>query len=628
MATRRSARSSIAARLALAAPLAVLPWLAGCGTDALLAQTEALGRAQQAYAGCPATVQGIGDVGAGWVGLRTDGSIWRGSPAMKDPTLSGVVSLGDVDGEAMTFCAVRGDHTLWCWGRNHHGQVGDGTMTDQPVPIEVTPLGSEVHQASTSNDFSCAALDDGTAWCWGGNEYGQLGNGTTDLSLVPVRLVGLGEDVAAISAGYVHACALKNDDSLWCWGDNTYGEIGNGSFASPQLEPVQVMTDVLRFSAGGFFTCAIDSSHRLWCWGANADGHLGIGTYQAQNTPQQVATLGTTAAQVDASVRSGCAIDTFGGLWCWGYQGNGRLGDGVDADTNRNLPARVSGPLGTSGAATLYLTEGAGCAITLGSELWCWGGGGFLDGTGASTVPLAIDFCSLPELNDVQPRQGSTLGGTVVTLTGANFDPDATVSFDDEPAAAVEVLDATSIEATTPEYWQAVVDVVVTNPGDRQAMLPQVFSFVAPPRLYTVDPAWGPEAGGTICTLNGGYFQDGAVVSFGGAEAVDVVVVDDETIELLTPAHATGAVDVEVTNPDAQSASLPAGFTYGGTGGTGTGTATGTATGTDGPGAEATGELHANPCICRAAGRGSQGELALLLGAGLWGLMRWRRRAT
>ncbi len=525
---------------------------------------EPLGQVQQAFPNCVAAVEGLGIVAAGWIGLRTDGTLWRGSPGMKEPGFDSVSSLGDVDGEATTFCAVRNDDSLWCWGKNDHGQVGNGNTLPQDWPVQVTALGNTVAQAATSNDFACALKLDGSLWCWGANDFGQLGDGLTQDSLIPVHVATLGNDVAAISAGFVHACALKTDDTVWCWGNNSYGEIGIGSFVTPQPTPQQILVvpTAKKVSAGGFFTCAIDSSDKLFCWGDNGDGHLGIGNYDNQHTPIEVTTLGTGVIEVDTSVRAACAIKTGGAVWCWGWQEHGRLGNGSTAAAGQPLPVTVSGPLGSGGAARVHLAEGAGCAVTPASELYCWGAGGFLDGTGATAVPAAIDFCTLPTLDNINPTNGSTLGGTTVTLTGTQFDSSATVTFGSKSATQVNLINATTLEAVTADYWVDVVDVTVTVQGNRNAMLPDAFTYSAPPGLYGVDPASGPLAGGTFCTLTGSNFQTGATVSFDGVAATNVSVTAIDTITLNTPAHAAGLVDVVVQNPDTQTDTLTNGFNY------------------------------------------------------------------
>ncbi|MCA9632046.1 MAG: IPT/TIG domain-containing protein [Myxococcales bacterium] len=540
--------------------LVALP--AACGSEPSPSPSEPTRVTRQAFSNCVKSVEGEGDIGKGWVGLQTDGTLWRGYPAQKYEGLDQIESLGSIDGEALTWCVVRSDHTAWCWGANDSGQVGNGDTLQQQDPVQITALGDQVKQIVTSDDFACALKLDNTVWCWGDNTHGQLGQTTTDPSLAPVQVSALGNNVEQISAGFWHGCAKKSDDTLWCWGNNSYGEIGRSDFVSPQLGPIQVMTDIDQVSAGGFFTCAIDNAKKLYCWGDNADGHVGVGNQINQASPQEVTTIGAVNA-VDASVRSACAIKEDSTVWCWGWQDHGRLGDGVDADAPVTTPQPVSGPLGTTGGAvSIHGSEGAACVVTTANELMCWGGGGFLDGQGPSTVPIAIDFCGLPRLNSIAPTVGSTLGGTQVSFYGENFDANTRVYFADAEATGVSFIDSGELLATAPSYFQATVDVRIENPGSKRGVLKSAFTFQPPPALYSALPASGPLGGGTTVTLQGSALLSGLSVTFGGAPATSVTWVSATEATAVTPAHAAGFVNIVVTNSDGQSHQLTDGFNY------------------------------------------------------------------
>ena len=169
-----------------------------------------------------------------------------------------------------------------------------------------------------------------------------------------------------------------------------------------------------------------------------------------------------------------------------------------------------------------------------------------------------------PNLTTVSPTTGPTTGGTAVTLTGQNFASGATVTFGGAAATSVVVVSATQITANTPSHAQGSVNVVVTNPDGQSATLAGGFTFGAPaPNLTTVSPTTGLTTGGTPVTLTGQNFASGATVTFGGAAATSVVVVSATQITANTPSHAQGSVNVVVTNPDGQSATLTGGFTFG-----------------------------------------------------------------
>ncbi len=555
-------RASWFTSLACLATLAA--WPLACAAPRADRAEGPLAAAARALAACAADVQGPGDVGGGWTGLRADGSLWVGSPALYEPALGfGVRALADVDGESLSRCAVKHDDSLWCWGNNAYGQLGDGTKNDAASPVAVAALGTSVRQASISAFFGCALRIDGGVSCWGNNALGELGDGSYADHLTPAPVPALGSGVKAVSAGFDHACALKTDGTLWCWGGDLYGQVGAGQpQASGRATPQQVLDGVEKVSAGGFFTCAIRTDHALWCWGANADGHLGIGTTTSMASPQHVATLDGGVRDVDTAVRSACAVGLDGAVWCWGYRGGGRLGDGVNDGTKQLTPARVSGPLGAGGAASVRLSDSTACALGDDASLWCWGGGGFVDGSPSSSVPTPVDLCSLPRLAEVAPVTGWEGGGPTITLSGADFAAGAQVLFDDTPATAITFVNASTLRVTPPPHYPATVDVTLLNPGGGKALLKKAFTYVTPPSLYGASPGSGPASGGTPVTLQGAYFLPGVAVSFGGAPATALTLDSPSQLSVVAPAHAPGYVDIVVTNPDGQADTLAGFYRY------------------------------------------------------------------
>lgn len=539
---------------------------AACSATASAPDAErvsgALGGARLTLAGCVTDVQGPGD-GSGWMGRRADGSVWVGSPALFEPTLGfGVKELADVDGESLSRCVVKNDDSLWCWGNNANGQLGDGTKNDAAAPRQVSALGQAVRQGVISQFFGCALRSDHGVSCWGRNDVGELGDGSHVEHLTPAPVPALGSNVKAISAGFDHACALKTDGTLWCWGGDLYGQVGAGPpQAAGRATPVQVFDNVEKVSAGGFFTCAIRTDHSLWCWGSNADGHLGIGSTVSQGLPQHVASLDDGVRDVDTAVRAACAVKLDGSVWCWGYRGDGRLGDGV-ADGSRQLtPARVSGPLGQGGGAAVRLSNRTGCAVGDDASLWCWGAGNYVDGTPSSTSPVQVDLCSLPRIASVAPITGWEGGGPTVTVSGADFKAGAQVYFDDDPATSVTFVNASTLQVTPPAHYPAVVDVLLINPGGTKALLKNAFTYASPPSVYGVSPSSGPTSGNISVTLSGS-FVPGTGVTFGGVPSTSVKLDSPSQLTALAPAHAPGYVDIVVTNPDGQSDSLVGFYEY------------------------------------------------------------------
>ena len=276
-------------------------------------------------------------------------------------------------------CTRKADGTLWCWGANDSGQLGNGTTSPSSVPIQVTALGTEVAQVSVGDLFTCAVKVDHTLWCWGNNVAGQLGDGLTDDSLVPVRITAIGNDVAEVSAGDLYTCARKGDQTLWCWGS---GFLGDGPSIQRSI-PGQVTAlgnSVVQVSTGGAATCARKSDGTLWCWGDNEFGIIGDGTTVDRLTPVQVSGLGNTVAEVSVGDLFACARKTDGNVWCWGTNDHGQLGDGSTAD--HFTPAVI---IGLGKPATQISASGRhACALRNDGALGCWGsnfGGEVGDGT-------------------------------------------------------------------------------------------------------------------------------------------------------------------------------------------------------------------------------------------------------
>jgi alpha-tubulin suppressor-like RCC1 family protein len=228
-------------------------------------------------------------------------------------------------------CAVGSDNTLWCWGRNSQGQLGDGTTTAQSLPKQVLPAGAaDWKSVSASGEFTCGLRGSGQLWCWGRNDQAQLGGGDVVSPVKDPQQVGTAT-YTALSAGQNHACAVRNNGTLWCWGLNTSGQIGVGNSASPVLSPTQITTtsDWATPALGqGTSTCAIKQSGELWCWGTGSYGQLGLGSLSSFNTPRLVPSLTPWKAASYGNEHT-CAISTTGQLSCWGASHGAQLGDGV-----------------------------------------------------------------------------------------------------------------------------------------------------------------------------------------------------------------------------------------------------------------------------------------------------------
>ncbi len=306
------------------------------------------------------------------------------------PTTNPVVTTASLALGAFHSCGLDADGAAWCWGYDDSGQLGDGVgATNQFEPVQVSG-GRAYTTIAAGFAHSCALDTDGAAWCWGYDDFGQLGDGAgaTD-KFEPVQVSG-GRTFTFLTAGSNHTCALDTNGTAWCWGSDSSGQLGDGPTATNRFEPVQVSggRTYTGISAGGdaassHYTCAVDINGTAWCWGNDSSGQLGDGA-GATNQFEPVQVSGSHKfATVAAGGSHTCALDTTGGAWCWGSDFRGQLGDG-GGTTNQFQPAQVSG-------SRTYTTVTAGlqhtCAVDAAAAAWCWGtdGNGQL-GDGAGTT--------------------------------------------------------------------------------------------------------------------------------------------------------------------------------------------------------------------------------------------------
>ncbi|MDF1654216.1 MAG: hypothetical protein P1U34_03805 [Coxiellaceae bacterium] len=244
-------------------------------------------------------------------------------------------------------CALLNSGEMKCWGENSFGQLGNNQRDQQTTAVTVSGLTSGVHAIAVGNNYSCALLQTGSAKCWGENSHGQLGNGNIKDQLVPAAVSDLGNDTTyavSIAAGDNHSCALLNDGTMKCWGENDYGQLGIGNNDSFKITPQTVNGgrnfSVAALEAGGKHTCVITQAGGMMCWGKNSDGQLGIGDFEPmKNTPQPVTGLRYGVVGISASARSTCALKSGGKVLCWGNNEFGQLGDG--STTFRDTPIAV-----------------------------------------------------------------------------------------------------------------------------------------------------------------------------------------------------------------------------------------------------------------------------------------------
>jgi alpha-tubulin suppressor-like RCC1 family protein/Leucine-rich repeat (LRR) protein len=285
---------------------------------------------------------------------------------------------------------LKSDGTVWAWGQNDVGQLGNGTTIDYFGFIQVSGLGNVTAIATGAVGAHTLALkSDGTLWSWGYNLLGQIGNGTTSLTqTIPAQVTSL-TGVAAIAAGTTHSLAAKSDGTLWSWGENNFGQLGNGTSTNSSL-PVQVssLSGVVAVAGGQSHSLALKSDGTVWSWGFNGDGQLGNGTTTNSTVPVQVTGLNGITGIV-AGPNHNLALKSDGTLWAWGNNSSGNLGNGTT--TSSSVPVQVSNLIGV-----VAIAAGANHSLALKSDGsgWAWGlndAGQLGNGTTAnSSIPVQI----------------------------------------------------------------------------------------------------------------------------------------------------------------------------------------------------------------------------------------------
>ena len=311
--------------------------------------------------------------------VKSDGTVWawgtNDSGQLGDGTqgvdrsppvlVSGLTDVVSVSASGSNSLAVQSDGTLWAWGSNSKGQLGDGPTTDSLTPKPVSGLTGVVAVAA-GNYHSLAVKSDGTLWAWGGNFNGQLGDGTTTDRSTPKPVPGL-TGVVAVAAGNNHSLAVKSDGTLWAWGSNLEGQLGDRT-RKDRSAPTQVLTDVVAVAAGNYHSLAVKSDGTLWAWGWNFRGQLGDGTMTDSLTPKQVPNL-TGFVAVAEGLNHSLAIKSDGTLWGWGSNSGGQLGDGTtEPDTRTPLPVNLPG-----GIMAMDAGNGHSLAVKSDGTLWTWG---------------------------------------------------------------------------------------------------------------------------------------------------------------------------------------------------------------------------------------------------------------
>lgn len=307
-------------------------------------------------------------------------TISKSSPATTAGNSQGwkSISAGSGAGINTAMAGIKNNGTLWTWGAGLNGWLGSSDIANRSSPGTITGGGTNWLKISVGAGHMAGIKTDGTLWTWGANLDGQLGTGTTTPRSSPGTVAGGGTDWCDVATGRSVTAAIKTDGTLWTWGSNNYGQLGNGAIGGGRSSPVtiasggtnwtRVATSTVMPGNGGH-TVALKSDGTVWGWGANGNSQLGDGTTTNRTSPVTTSGGGTTWCAISVGAFSTYAIKTDGTLWGWGENGTGELGDGTIT--------RRSSPVTTAGGGTTWRQIGAGqfhgLAVKTDGTLWSWG---------------------------------------------------------------------------------------------------------------------------------------------------------------------------------------------------------------------------------------------------------------
>jgi alpha-tubulin suppressor-like RCC1 family protein len=307
--------------------------------------------------------------GGGGIGILGDGTTTnRSSPVS---VVGGFTDWGQVSARDSHTAALRTNGTLWAWGCNGTGRLGDGTIITKSSPVSVIGGFTDWCQVAAGSAHTAALRTNGTLWAWGCNDLGRLGDGTVTNRSSPVSVIGGFTDWCQVAAGGFHTAAVRTNGTLWAWGGGTFGQLGDGTTTSKR-SPVSVIggfTDWCQVSANSNHTAAVRTNGTLWAWGYNGSGQLGDNTITSKTSPVSVVGGFTDWCQVSVGFGHTAAVRTSGTLWAWGCNSCGRLGDGTTI--NRSSPVSVIG--GFTDWCQVSASYRHTAAVRTNGTLWAWG---------------------------------------------------------------------------------------------------------------------------------------------------------------------------------------------------------------------------------------------------------------
>ena len=287
-------------------------------------------------------------------------------------------------------CALSNSGNIYCWGLGTQGQLGNNSTGNSTPPVEVSGIaGSGVLSANTSISEGlygvCSTSSSGNVFCWGQNTYGELGNNTTTSTSTPLEVFN--PSVSAISAGTGAACAVSGSGNVYCWGNNSNGQLGNNSTTESHI-PVEVvgvggvgfLSKIASVSTNETTSCALSTSGNAYCWGSNVNGQLGNNSTTESHTPVEVVGVGGSGflsgiLSLGTSSEATCAL-VSDNVYCWGSNGFGGLGNGTNTASLTPIVVQGVGGSGTLFPISAIAVGGyTNCAASISGHVYCWGGG-------------------------------------------------------------------------------------------------------------------------------------------------------------------------------------------------------------------------------------------------------------
>ena len=351
--------------------------------------------------------------------INNSGEVWRKYSETENVSISSII-WEKVSTNGVHTCAISSKGSVYCWGLNDNGQLGDGSGTTRYTPVAVDTSG--VLAGKTIKDIaiglyhSCVIASDNLVYCWGGNWAGQLGNSSTGGSTLPVAVNMGGLTALSLSAGREHSCIVASDNQAYCWGSGSNGRLGNNS-TSTQTSPVAVNTSgvlsgktIKSISAGSYHTCAVASDSRAYCWGYNNNGQLGDDSRTQSLVPVSVddsgALSGLTIKKISTGAFFTCTIASDSRTYCWGTNSYGQYGNNSTSSSNTAVATNMTAGTSLLAGKTINSVQTGGqhtCVVASDGGGYCWGqsGQGQLgNGPNAGNVSLPVRVIRSDQINN------------------------------------------------------------------------------------------------------------------------------------------------------------------------------------------------------------------------------------